>query len=186
MSWSYVTLNVGGRQFQTTRATLEKAPPGPLREATEGSFFDRDPVCFRYVLQYLRLGKVVESALPTCQAELAALLLESDYFSLPELSAMIHGKMDALVPPNDARTANKRTQFLISISENGNTQTSANVPSSLEGLLPAYGEQPSPCRTMKIVEDWCSGHSYRISSLQRCEGTKDRWNNCIFVVVDPL
>ena len=56
----------------------------------QGNFFiDRDGQLFRYILSYLRTGRV---SLPKDPDELESLRLEADYFQIPSLSNAINAK----------------------------------------------------------------------------------------------
>ncbi len=93
-----VKLNVGGRRFQTTLATLLNAPEsvlahmfrptelGVLREA----FIDRDGTHFGYVLNFLRDGEAV--ALPTELDARTALAREARFYHLTRLLWMLEGQ----------------------------------------------------------------------------------------------
>lgn len=71
----WITLNIGGKYFTTTRVTLSKAPNSFLHKLSlksldprelesdrdeRGAFLiDRDPIYFQVVLNYLRHGKLI-------------------------------------------------------------------------------------------------------------------------------
>ena len=94
-----ISLNVGGIMYMTTRSTLTSHSSGPKSKlqamfghpATElcpldaqGNFFiDRDGQLFRYVLNFLRTGRILK---PSNKDELRALLLEADYYQIQSLS----------------------------------------------------------------------------------------------------
>jgi hypothetical protein len=76
-----VRLNVGGKLFVTSRATLQQSPffEGLLRYEPEldGAYFiDRSPKIFAVVLQLLRTGVLFWSS----ESELRAILIETDFF----------------------------------------------------------------------------------------------------------
>ncbi|CAH6421021.1 BTB/POZ domain-containing protein [uncultured virus] len=89
-----VRLNVGGKNFYTTKATLRATPDNMLcalvadnmSAATDqfGSIFiDRDPKHFRHVLNYLR-GVLEPPAGADAKRQLA---LEFEYYALPSAAA---------------------------------------------------------------------------------------------------
>jgi hypothetical protein len=96
----WVLLNVGGTYFMTSRPTLTRRAPtkSPLnqifanktnvlfdRDERGAYMIDRDPAYFQVVLNYLRHGHL----LPTRDTTDEGLLIEADYYHLPELSALI-------------------------------------------------------------------------------------------------
>ena len=94
-----VKLNVGGFPFTTTMMTLTKDPNSKLaalfsgtlemKPSEDGSFFiDRDGTYFRYILNYLRDGKLILPESATFVKELEA---EAKYYQL-------HGILDELKP----------------------------------------------------------------------------------------
>lgn len=91
-----VELNVGGVFYTTSLGTLTKEPESllgemftgrfktPLIRDSKGKYFvDRDGVLFRYILDFLRNGKLV---LPENFHERERLRQESDYFRLSDMS----------------------------------------------------------------------------------------------------
>lgn len=72
MPWKAVLLNVGGRSFATSRATLGKHPDSLLAKLVSDTpsedlcyldgalFLDRDPDCFAAVLHWLRYEELPE------------------------------------------------------------------------------------------------------------------------------
>jgi len=84
-----VSLNVGGKIFSTSHGTLMKFPSmlqamfsrrHELHPKKDGTyFFDRDPKVFKYVLSYLRNGKIIW---PENQRLKKLIKLEFDYFAI--------------------------------------------------------------------------------------------------------
>ncbi|KAL0920526.1 hypothetical protein M5K25_009667 [Dendrobium thyrsiflorum] len=75
---SIVTLNVGGRVFQTTVQTLAAAGPSSLLSAPP-SFIDRDPDLFASLLALLRTGRLPSSAATDDISDLAA---EAEFYGI--------------------------------------------------------------------------------------------------------
>ena len=96
---STVKLNVGGQHFTTSVQTLTKDPNSMLaamfsgrfdmKPSEDGSFFiDRDGTHFRFILNFLRTGKLTLPEGATCTKELEE---EAEFYQ-------IHGLIDALRP----------------------------------------------------------------------------------------
>ena len=96
---STIKLNVGGQYFTTSVQTLTKDPNSMLaamfsgrfdmKPSEDGSFFiDRDGTHFRFILNFLRTGKLTLPEGATCTKELEE---EAEFYQ-------IHGLMDALRP----------------------------------------------------------------------------------------
>ena len=94
-----VNLNVGGHHFTTSVQTLTKDPDSilaamfsgrfELKPYADGAFFiDRDGTHFRYILNYLRTGKLT---LPEDKTLVKELLEEAEFYQ-------IQGMIDELVP----------------------------------------------------------------------------------------
>jgi hypothetical protein len=114
-----VKLIVGGRLFVTTRATLMKDPCSmlaspkfdaeslhPTAVVQDGGFFlDRDPITFRYVLNYLRNDCKLVSDIP--DGLLKDVRADADYFGLDMLSALCDTQLQAVqAKPRSKRTDN--------------------------------------------------------------------------------
>ena len=94
-----VTLNVGGVYFATRRSTLAASASffAGLVDCSHASttefFVDRDPMYFRYVLNWMRGAR----ALPDDEASLDELLLEADFYAMPGMcEAIRRAKRDAV------------------------------------------------------------------------------------------
>ena len=94
-----VNLNIGGQHFTTSIQTLTKDPDSmlaamfsgsfELKPCEDGAFFiDRDGSHFRYILNYLRTGKL---NLPKDTTFVKELLEEAEFYQ-------IQGMIDELVP----------------------------------------------------------------------------------------
>ncbi|CAD6198434.1 unnamed protein product [Caenorhabditis auriculariae] len=90
-----VTLNVGGQLFYTRRSTLAnrgenelyKIYSGQTMAESNGTYFiDRDPTLFRYILNYLRDGRVI---FPDDPLIMAQLFQEAKALGLEELAEKI-------------------------------------------------------------------------------------------------
>lgn len=84
-----ISFNVGGWWFQTSRETLEAARYSNLAHVRDGTFVDRDPTYFRYILNALR-GTIV---LPNDAQSLYELRFEADYFNLESVVNAIDLKL---------------------------------------------------------------------------------------------
>lgn len=97
---AFVTLNVGGSLYTTTRGTLTRFPssmlgsvfkyaaPVAITKDEHGRvFIDRDGELFRHILNYLRRGYLV---LPEGFNELDMLSDEATFYELPKLVDLLH------------------------------------------------------------------------------------------------
>ena len=103
---SPVNLDIGGQIFPTSRITLQADPDSllailfrrscPMRPiAGNGYRFDRNPVYFSYILDYLRNGgHLVLMILPGEKSALLALLTESRFFCLKGLEEIILDRLE--------------------------------------------------------------------------------------------
>ena len=94
---SVVELNVGGVHYSTTLSTLTRHSDSLLGQMFSGNnqlvrdakgkfFIDRDGVLFRYLLDYLRSGKI---SLPDNFGECERLRQEADYFQMGAMKAAL-------------------------------------------------------------------------------------------------
>tara|TARA_B110000977_G_scaffold201795_1_gene298747 strand:+ start:6118 stop:6711 length:594 start_codon:yes stop_codon:yes gene_type:complete len=92
---SIVKLNVGGQLFVTTRETVNNFPSmlcallqhsNPATVIDGYLFIDRDPHCFRWILNYLRGSKILP---PKMSVDMYLLLEEAQYFAVDGLVARI-------------------------------------------------------------------------------------------------
>ena len=101
-----VKLNVGGILFTTTVQTLTKDPDSmlaamfsgrfPMKPAKDGTFFiDRDGTYFRYILNYLRDGKL---SLPEGATFFEEIEAEAEFYQ-------IQGILDELGKPRSAKSS---------------------------------------------------------------------------------
>jgi hypothetical protein len=98
-----VILNVGGKRFETSSATLTTIPEGLLAKMmSEGSsikpymnegvptyFVDRNPKFFDFVLDYLRNPRNFRKILPNNKQILRQLHIEASYYQLTGLTEII-------------------------------------------------------------------------------------------------
>lgn len=102
----WITFNVGGSLFSTSRLTLIKNTPpnSPLHRVSNGStniewdrdscgayMIDRDPMFFQALLNYLRTGHLILSR----DTPAEGVLVEAEYFNVPELIKEIKQRLAA-------------------------------------------------------------------------------------------
>jgi hypothetical protein len=108
-----ILLNIGGKLFDTTRATLENSKyfrelldpkSSPHFESNGRIFIDRDGKHFRHILNYLRDGSV-PALNPPDQAQL---IIEAGVYQLPELVSALKAKLTGTGLGGRSRKATKR------------------------------------------------------------------------------
>ena len=106
-----VNLNVGGQHFTTTVQTLTRDPDSmlaamfsgrfPMKPSADGTFFiDRDGTYFRYILNYLRDGKLSLPEGATFYEEIEA---EAEFYQ-------IQGIQEELGKPRPSKSADRRAK----------------------------------------------------------------------------
>ena len=133
---STVKLNVGGQYFTTSVQTLRKDPNSMLagmfsgkfdtKPSEDGSFFiDRDGTHFRFILNYLRTGKLT---LPEGATFLKELEEEAEFYQ-------IQGIIDALKPVVKACKPTKPFEESMILTNEGHRQNLKGwlMPTGLEG-----------------------------------------------------
>ena len=109
-----VTINVGGKVFATSLFTLIKSPHASMigamfsgeftvaKDANGHVFIDNDGSAFHIVLNYLRHGKLVTTDAELTQLH-AQLLLDAEYYCLPELQSAVEERLEILKRKEIAR-----------------------------------------------------------------------------------
>ena len=132
---STVKLDVGGQHFVTSVQTLRKDPNSMLaamfsgkfdtKPSEDGSFFiDRDGTHFRFILNYLRTGKLT---LPEGATFLKELEEEAEFYQ-------IQGIIDALKPVAKACKPTKPFEESMILTNEGNRQNLKGwLPTDMEG-----------------------------------------------------
>ena len=103
MSQDIVKLNVGGRIYSTSRSILTRYPDSmlgamfggnlPLENNTDSDgnyFIDRDGELFRYILNFLRVSKLI---LPNSFQDTEAFQMEVDFYQIQPLIQAFHEYM---------------------------------------------------------------------------------------------
>ena len=113
-----VTINVGGKVFATAPSTLNKMPHASMigamfsgeftvaKDANGHVFIDNDGSAFHVVLNYLRHGKLVTTDVELAQIH-AQLLLDAEYYCLPELQSAVEERLTVLKLKDSARENNE-------------------------------------------------------------------------------
>uniref|UniRef100_A0A8C1KU93 BTB/POZ domain-containing protein KCTD9 n=1 Tax=Cyprinus carpio TaxID=7962 RepID=A0A8C1KU93_CYPCA len=112
-SWAHtdwITLNVGGRRFTTTRSTLVKEPESMLahmfrdqdvwgnKQDEQGAYLiDRSPDYFEPILNYLRHGQLIIND----GINLLGVLEEARFFGIERLAEQLEGVIKNSQPPDD-------------------------------------------------------------------------------------
>lgn len=112
-SWAHtdwITLNVGGRRFTTTRSTLVKEPESMLahmfrdkdvwgnKQDEQGAYLiDRSPDYFEPILNYLRHGQLIIND----GINLLGVLEEARFFGIERLAEQLEGVIKNSQPPED-------------------------------------------------------------------------------------
>lgn len=108
---SWITLNVGGTYFVTTKGTLKKEPKsflcrlascqddvdqlnelGSDRDESGAYLIDRSPVYFEYVLNYLRTNKLIYET----SSQLQGILLEAEFYNIQSLISICRSRLTEL------------------------------------------------------------------------------------------
>jgi len=87
-----ITLNIGGKEFCTSRAILCKVKDSRLevtfsgrhqimKDSKDRYFFDRDPKYFRHIIAFLRGGKL--PPVPSNSQEYQCMIEEFEYYGIP-------------------------------------------------------------------------------------------------------
>lgn len=132
-SAKWITLNVGGKYFTTTRVTLSKAPNSFLHRLSlksydrglesdkdeKGAFLiDRDPIYFQPILNYLRHGKLI---LNKGLVE-EGVLEEAEFYNITELIRLVKQRIVDRDQQNTANENKKHVYRVIQCHEDELTQ----------------------------------------------------------------
>ena len=134
-----VRINVGGHYFTTTRQTLTKDPNSMLgvmfsgkfdmKPAEDGAFFiDRDGTHFRFILNYLRTGKLT---FPEGEKAFKELQEEAEYYQIKGILDELEFNSEIItndnhrslllrwLPPQDTQERRRRLRLLFRASQDG-------------------------------------------------------------------
>ena len=134
-----VRINVGGHYFTTTRQTLTKDPNSMLgvmfsgkfdmKPAEDGAFFiDRDGTHFRFILNYLRTGKLT---FPEGEKAFKELQEEAEYYQMKGILDELEFNSEIItndnhrslllrwLPPQDTQERRRRLRLLFRASQDG-------------------------------------------------------------------
>jgi len=160
-----VKLNVGGTIYWTTQDTLTSrgdcmlsamiAHPNPAKVVEGALFIDRDPIIFRWLLNYFRGSNVLP---PKNSPELELLREEAEYFAVTELSTRIQHLLCPSFRKEDHVLVRGNKFTIISVQENGYLVTRGgtkyNIPAQ-ENVESASFEVGD------VVMAWATGDSRR-------------------------
>lgn len=171
----WITLNIGGKYFTTTRVTLSKAPNSFLHKLSlksldpkelesdrdeRGAFLiDRDPNYFQIVLNYLRHGKLI---LTKGLIE-EGVLEEAEFYNITDLIKLTKQRIaerDSLKEANDSK---KFVYRVLQCHESELTQMVSTLSDGwrFEQMITLTNEQYPPGREfLCVVSRECSGKSH--------------------------
>lgn len=117
----WITLNIGGKYFTTTRVTLSKAPNSFLHKLSlksldprdiesdrdeRGAFLiDRDPLYFQVVLNYLRHGKLIMNKGLLEEG----VLEEAEFYNITDLIKLTKQK---IIERDNVKAANENKKYV--------------------------------------------------------------------------
>lgn len=94
-----ITLNVGGKRFDTSISTLNVEPRSLLAQIAQcipaglsEQFIDRNPCHFDVILDFLRNPIFSSNILPTDRVALRQIYDEASYYGLPDLLRLVEEK----------------------------------------------------------------------------------------------
>lgn len=155
----WITLNVGGKYFTTTRITLSKAPYSFLHKLSlksldpkeiesdrdeRGAFLiDRDPIYFQVVLNYLRHGKlIIGKALSE-----EGVLEEAEFYNISDLIKLAKQR---IAERNQVKTASENKKYVYRVLQCHEDEVTQMVSTLSDGwkfeqminMKPSVGEYP--------------------------------------------
>lgn len=173
----WITLNIGGKYFTTTRVTLSKAPNSFLHKLSQksldpkelesdrderGAFLiDRDPNYFRIVLNYLRHGKLIM----TKGLIEEGVLEEAEFYNITDLIKLTKQRIMERDCVKEANESKKFVYRVLQCHESELTQMVSTLSDGwrFEQMITTNNDQyPSPTGSSNkeflcIVSRECSG-----------------------------
>lgn len=155
----WITLNIGGRYFTTTRVTLSKAPNSFLHKLSlksldpkelesdrdeRGAFLiDRDPNYFQVVLNYLRHGKLIMNKGLLEEG----VLEEAEFYNITDLIKLAKQK---IVERDSVKTASENKKYVYRVLQCHEDEVTQMVSTLSDGwkfeqminMKPSTGEYP--------------------------------------------
>lgn len=155
----WITLNIGGKYFTTTRITLSKAPNSFLHKLSlksldpreiesdrdeRGAFLiDRDPIYFQVVLNYLRHGKLIMNK--GLQAE--GVLEEAEFYNITDLIKLAKQK---IIERDHVKAASENKKYVYRVLQCHEDEVTQMVSTLSDGwkfeqminMKPSTGDYP--------------------------------------------
>ncbi|KAI3378031.1 hypothetical protein SNEBB_000105 [Seison nebaliae] len=136
-----ISFNVGGEYFQTGRETIYRFPnskiyaiingdyPNWPKDSKKTVFFDRDPLLFRHVLNFMRTGYIYLCTESSFIDDLDVLLDgEAQYFELPELSKWLGDNAEVIKrTKNNVPTIQTLSNLLTRQAESSHSMGGGNL-----------------------------------------------------------
>ena len=156
----WITLNIGGKYFTTTRVTLSKAPNSFLQKLSSksldprelesdrderGAFLiDRDPNYFQVVLNYLRHGKLIMSK----DLIEEGVLEEAEFYNITDLIKLVKQKIAERQTLKSASENRKYVYRVLQCHEDEVTQMVSTLSDGWKfeqmiNMKPSSGEYPT-------------------------------------------
>lgn len=156
----WITLNIGGKYFTTTRVTLSKAPNSFLHKLSStsldprdlesdrderGAFLiDRDPIYFQVVLNYLRHGKLIMNKGLIEEG----VLEEAEFYNITDLIRLTKQK---ILERNQLKSASENKKYVYRVLQCHEDEVTQMVSTLSDGwkfeqminMKPSSGEYPT-------------------------------------------
>lgn len=173
----WITLNIGGKYFTTTRVTLSKAPNSFLHKLSQKSLdpkelesdrdergaylIDRDPIYFQVVLNYLRHGKLIMNQGLVEEG----VLEEAEFYNITDLIRLAKQK---IIERNLTKAASENKKFVYRVLQCHEDEVTQMVSTLSDGwrfeqminTKPATNDYPSgkQAEFLCVVSRECFGN----------------------------
>lgn len=175
----WITLNIGGKYFTTTRVTLSKAPNSFLHKLSlksldprdiesdrdeRGAFLiDRDPIYFQVVLNYLRHGKLIMNKGLLEEG----VLEEAEFYNITDLIKLTKQK---ITERDNVKAANENKKYVYRVLQCHEDEVTQMVSTLSDGwkfeqminMKPSTGDYPigKQAEFLCVVSRECMGSSH--------------------------
>lgn len=181
----WITLNIGGKYFTTTRVTLSKAPNSFLHKLSlksldpreiesdrdeRGAFLiDRDPIYFQVVLNYLRHGKLIMNKGLLEEG----ILEEAEFYNITDLIKLAKQK---IIERDHVKAASENKKYVYRVLQCHEDEVTQMVSTLSDGwkfeqminMKPSTGDYPGgkQAEFLCVVSRECLGSPHSNGSMK--------------------